>query len=344
MSTVRRSPTCRPGAGWTASIADDLPAKRLSRLYSTNHYIVSMVNPVATPFLNGGGRERSQMARALGALGIGVSREVLNFYRGIVQRKGDTWPRFNMLMNGVHALIDQEYSGDINIIPSFRWYNPAKILSHLTEKELMDLMEGGERSAYPQSRRFGSARASRARWRRFCTASNTEICVPSARNTIDRGRRGDARARPAPTARLCARPWPTRPCAALTISERRRSDALPRRPRDKDPDHAARQARQRAVREGGAHRRSFDDDGQARQETARGTRNHDRRRGSGERTPPRRACALPRQLSISRTPNSASGSTSAPRTSASVLEAVPISARFFTPCRIAARRKKQNTR
>jgi TAG lipase/steryl ester hydrolase/phospholipase A2/LPA acyltransferase len=32
----------------------------------TNHYIVSMVNPVATPFLNGGGRERSQMARALG--------------------------------------------------------------------------------------------------------------------------------------------------------------------------------------------------------------------------------------------------------------------------------------
>jgi hypothetical protein len=152
MSTVRRSRTCRPGAGWTASIADDLPAKRLSRLYSTNHYIVSMVNPVATPFLSGGGRERSQMARALGALGIGVSREVLNFYRGIVQRKGDTWPRFNMLMNGVHALIDQEYSGDINIIPSFRWYNPAKILSHLSEKELMDLMEGGERSAYPHDR------------------------------------------------------------------------------------------------------------------------------------------------------------------------------------------------
>jgi TAG lipase/steryl ester hydrolase/phospholipase A2/LPA acyltransferase len=125
-----------PTRRWVdGSIADDLPAKRLSRLYSTNHYIVSMVNPVATPFLSGGGRERSQMARALGALGIGVSREVLNFYRGIVQRKGDTWPRFNMLMNGVHALIDQEYSGDINIIPSFRWYNPAKILSHLTEKE-----------------------------------------------------------------------------------------------------------------------------------------------------------------------------------------------------------------
>ena len=67
----------------------------------------------------------------------------------MVQKQGDNWPRFNMLMNGVHALIDQEYSGDINIVPSFRWYNPTKILSHLSEKELMDLMHGGERSCYP---------------------------------------------------------------------------------------------------------------------------------------------------------------------------------------------------
>jgi len=66
-----------------------------------------------------------------------------------VQKQGDNWPRFNMLMNSIHALMDQEYSGDINIIPSFRWYNPAKILSHLSEKDLIRLMEGGEASAFP---------------------------------------------------------------------------------------------------------------------------------------------------------------------------------------------------
>ena len=138
-----------PTRRWVdGSIADDLPAKRLSRLYGTNHYIVSMVNPIATPFLSRG-RQRSPLSRALGALGMGMGREVLNFYRGIAQRKGDTWPRFNLLLNGVHALLDQEYSGDINIVPSFRWYNPAKILSHLSEKELVDLMEGGESSTYP---------------------------------------------------------------------------------------------------------------------------------------------------------------------------------------------------
>lgn len=138
-----------PTRRWVdGSIADDLPAKRLSRLFSTNHYIVSMVNPIATPFLNKG-RERSKLGRALGSLGIGVGREVLNFYRGVAQRQGDNWPRFNLLMNSAHALMDQDYSGDINIIPSFRWYNPRKLLSYLSEKELIALMVGGERSTYP---------------------------------------------------------------------------------------------------------------------------------------------------------------------------------------------------
>ncbi|PLW70123.1 DUF3336 domain-containing protein [Pseudohalioglobus lutimaris] len=139
-----------PTRKWVdGSIADDLPAKRLSRLYSTNHYIVSMVNPIVTPFLDSD-HDRSALSRALGGLGIGVGREVLNFYRGMVQKDGDNWPRFNMLMNTVHALMDQDYSGDINIVPSFRWYNPTKLLSHLSEKDLIGLMKGGEHSTYPQ--------------------------------------------------------------------------------------------------------------------------------------------------------------------------------------------------
>ena len=138
-----------PTLKWVdGSIADDLPAKRLQRLYSTNHFIVSMVNPIAIPFLNKNG-ERSALGAALGTMGIGVSREILNFYRGIVQKRGDSWPRVNMLVSSMHGLIDQEYSGDINIVPNFSWYNPAKLLSHLSEEDLVELMEDGENSAYP---------------------------------------------------------------------------------------------------------------------------------------------------------------------------------------------------
>ncbi len=139
-----------PTRKWVdGSIADDLPAKRLSRLYSTNHYIVSMVNPIVTPFLNRDGRPGTLRA-GLSSLGVGVGRELLTFYRGIAQKKGDHWPRFNLVMNGIHSLIDQEYSGDINIVPSFRWFNPTKILSHLSEKELMELVEAGEHSTFSQ--------------------------------------------------------------------------------------------------------------------------------------------------------------------------------------------------
>jgi TAG lipase/steryl ester hydrolase/phospholipase A2/LPA acyltransferase len=138
-----------PTRKWVdGSIADDLPAKRLQRLYSTNHFIVSMVNPIAIPFLKKDG-ERSALNSALGTLGIGIGRELLNFYRGMVQKRHENWPRFNLLMSSIHALMDQEYSGDINIVPHFRWYNPAKLLSHLSEKDLIALMEGGERSTYP---------------------------------------------------------------------------------------------------------------------------------------------------------------------------------------------------
>jgi hypothetical protein len=138
-----------PTRKWVdGSIADDLPAKRLQRLYSTNHFIVSMVNPIAIPFLRPDG-DRSALSAALGTLGIGMGRELLNFYRGMVQNRSETWPRFNMLMSSIHALMDQEYSGDINIVPNFSWYNPAKLLSHLSEKDLIALMVGGEHSTYP---------------------------------------------------------------------------------------------------------------------------------------------------------------------------------------------------
>tara|TARA_B110000503_G_scaffold69579_1_gene108435 strand:- start:11300 stop:12934 length:1635 start_codon:yes stop_codon:yes gene_type:complete len=138
-----------PTRKWVdGSIADDLPAKRLQRLYSCNHYIVSMVNPIAIPFLENEGKPGA-LKGALGTLGVGMGRELLNFYRGMVQNRNETWPRFNMLMSSVHALMDQEYSGDINIVPKFRWYNPTKLLSHLSEKDLLALMQAGELSAYP---------------------------------------------------------------------------------------------------------------------------------------------------------------------------------------------------
>ncbi len=137
-----------PARRWVdGSVADDLPAKRLSRLFSTNHYIVSMVNPIARAFLPRDERVRP-LRQAATSLGMGIGREVLNFYRGVAKRYGDNWPKFNMMMHSVHALLDQEYSGDINIVPRFRFQNPLNLISQPTEAELRQLVKEGERATY----------------------------------------------------------------------------------------------------------------------------------------------------------------------------------------------------
>jgi NTE family protein len=137
-----------PSRKWVdGSISDDLPAKRLGRLYSTNHSIVSMVNPIALPFV-ASDRPANRLLTRVGGVGAEVLRDALNLYRSQVQQHAD-WPRFNMLVNSVHSLLDQDYSGDITITPRFKWYNPAKILSHLSEEDLTALMREGERCTWP---------------------------------------------------------------------------------------------------------------------------------------------------------------------------------------------------
>ena len=137
-----------PARRWVdGSVADDLPAKRLSRLFSTNHYIVSMVNPIARAFLPRDDKARP-LRQAATSLGMGIGREMLNFYRGIAKKYGDNWPKFNVMMHGIHALLDQEYSGDINIVPKFRFQNPLNLITQPNEAELRQLVKEGERATY----------------------------------------------------------------------------------------------------------------------------------------------------------------------------------------------------
>jgi predicted acylesterase/phospholipase RssA len=141
-----------PARKWVdGSISDDLPAKRLGRLYSTNHSIVSMVNPIVLPFLNSG-IAKSRLLSAAGKWGVELTREALNLYRQQVQRQVGEWPRFNWFMNMVHSLLDQNYSGDINIVPHFRLTDLTKVLSHITEDEMMMLMKEGEAATWPEMR------------------------------------------------------------------------------------------------------------------------------------------------------------------------------------------------
>ncbi|MEE4193241.1 MAG: DUF3336 domain-containing protein [Halieaceae bacterium] len=213
-----------PSRRWVdGSISDDLPAKRLGRLYSTNHYIVSMVNPMVLPFLDKGG-SRNPLVKAVGKLGVDVAREALNSYRQQVQKYGSDYPRFSWLLNGLHSLLDQEYRGDINIVPRFRFYNPTKILSHVTEEEMMLLMKEGEAASWPEIRAIDT-----------CTKISRELD-----DILERFERGDLK----PVRAARRRPKrPSRKKAKTVSSQRPAKKAAARKP----PRKAAQAAEKPAV-------------------------------------------------------------------------------------------------
>ena len=145
-----------PSRKWVdGSMSDDLPAKRLARLYGTNHSVVSLVNPVVLPFVRRV-NEMNQFSSGVARLGLEVTRELLNFQRHQLAR----FPRattLNAMVAGLHGLIGQTYSGDINIHASSRWLNPVRYLSRLDEDEMLALIRDGERATWPQIQAIDNA-------------------------------------------------------------------------------------------------------------------------------------------------------------------------------------------
>jgi len=128
------------------SFSQDLPAKRLARMYGVNHFIVSQVMP-------GLGRERSLkpgIRKITSDASIAATKEVVRGGLDFVQRYASIGPKLGVALNTVNALIDQQFTGDINIYPGYGPSGLSMILKMLTEDEMADLIKAGERATWPK--------------------------------------------------------------------------------------------------------------------------------------------------------------------------------------------------
>lgn len=140
-----------PNRRWVdGSMTDDLPAKRLSRMYGVNHFIVSLVNPLALPFAKREKDEEKNLLTLAGQIGHYAVKESLHAYRGFSRRYIPDWKRVNLSLNTLHSLIDQKYLGDINIVLDLWHVQPLKFLSELSEHEASTLILAGERATWPK--------------------------------------------------------------------------------------------------------------------------------------------------------------------------------------------------
>lgn len=142
-----------PNRRWVdGAVTDDLPAKRLARLYGVNHYIVSQANPLALAMMS------TDKLFPMPALSKSIMRhttkEVLRASERFSRRYLRQIPSVGQAMSMFYAVMAQDYQGDINIVPSFNYVDPQKLLARLTKKEIEELILEGERGTWTQLERI----------------------------------------------------------------------------------------------------------------------------------------------------------------------------------------------
>ena len=142
-----------PNRRWVdGAVTDDLPAKRLSRLYAVNHYIVSQANPLSLAMLSTD--KLIPLPSGTKSVMRHATREMLKTSEQFSRKYLRQIPSAGQAMSMFYSVMAQDYTGDINIAPSFNFVDPQKLLAQLSAKEIEELVSEGERSTWPQIERI----------------------------------------------------------------------------------------------------------------------------------------------------------------------------------------------
>jgi NTE family protein len=139
-----------PSRKWVdGSVSDDMPAKRLARLYGVNHYIVSQTNPHVIPFV-ADGKKKDDTFSLFKDASVTSARAWMNAGAASIEKPLSYSPSLTRMTNIALSVLNQDYVGDINILPPNRFFNPFKVLAYLSVDEILELVATGERATWPR--------------------------------------------------------------------------------------------------------------------------------------------------------------------------------------------------
>jgi NTE family protein len=143
-----------PNRKWVdGSISDDLPMKRLSRLYGVNHFIVSQTNPLVLPFITAQKSNRGALA-TIGQTSLKTFKDWGIAASHILKRPLRSNEYMSKLLNGYISLMSQTYTGDINILPYTQFKNPAMAMASRSPEEVLKMVNDGEHATWPMVERI----------------------------------------------------------------------------------------------------------------------------------------------------------------------------------------------
>lgn len=131
------------------SVSSDLPAKRLSRLYGVNHFIVSQTNPMVLWGITDPKTEHGILP-TLQRISLIAIRETVSGCYQISKKYLKNYPKTSIMASQMNSVVTQQYTGDVNIFPSYRLFDPRKLAKQWNEKEVTFLIREGELSTWPK--------------------------------------------------------------------------------------------------------------------------------------------------------------------------------------------------
>jgi NTE family protein len=139
-----------PSRQWVdGSITDDLPARRLSRLYGVNHFITSQANPISLFAVRDPHAAEGLMSRFAGIYWSASRDMVRTLYPFAMSMVRNIHP-INTYTRFLFSVMTQNYNADINIILAHRFIDPRLVLARLSPEEAEGLALAGERATWPK--------------------------------------------------------------------------------------------------------------------------------------------------------------------------------------------------
>lgn len=131
------------------SLMADLPFDRLARIYGVNHSIVSQINPLST-FVKVSMKQDASSLFELSKRYVSKLAKVNSIYafdvmEGLIGNK-----KAKMGIQKLRSIVDQQYLGNINILPTLTRNSIKQLALNPTLEGLTDLFESGERATWPQ--------------------------------------------------------------------------------------------------------------------------------------------------------------------------------------------------
>ncbi len=136
------------GETWIdGSFGGDLPRERVSRLHNVNHFIFSQTQPHMLPFVAGANQKGLVRLASKAALSAARTQGLQALSVG---RKLTAKTPFGAGLNLAHAVVQQDFSGDIDIHPRFDPRVYAKLLKNPSRADLGFFIQEGERATWPK--------------------------------------------------------------------------------------------------------------------------------------------------------------------------------------------------